>query len=165
MSVEGWQWQSTWPYLLKTQKQFKHFIWKHVWVVDWVVIEAVSRPWFSQGLLEWLMSCGPASPTMAVYLQTPRNPVVVQSEKLMSPLVLSIHWNPRGRLYCCWRILLPHPLYRWPPEIMALIKDGSSYLRRSRLKVVLPTSNHLVKKVSFTGVPSHFGCPHAFLQL
>lgn len=107
MSVEGWQWQSTWLYLLKIQKQFKHVIWNHVWVVDIKglsgEIEAVSRPWFSQGLLEWLMSYGPASPTMAVYLQNTQeiSSSSVQKADVSTGPYYTLE-SQRGRLYCCW---------------------------------------------------------------
>ena len=43
--------------------------------------------------------------------------------------------------------IVPCPLYRLPREGVAHIKDGSSCLKSSGLKVSLPTANDLIRKI------------------
>jgi hypothetical protein len=43
-------------------------------------------------------------------------------------------------------VLLPCPFHRLPAEAVAQIEGGSPHLKRSILKVGLPTSNDLIKK-------------------
>lgn len=105
-----------------------------------------SRPCISQGLLEWLMGCGPAGPIMTVYQWK-----VQESSSSSVCKAGCFHWSSvhtgipeigsvvtegtnlsAGAQVKSKSFLLPHPLYRWPPESVAQIKGGSSHLKSLR---------------------------------
>jgi hypothetical protein len=52
----------------------------------------------------------------------------------------------RGKKTQSSSFLLPCPFYRMLVESVAQIKGGSSYLKRLKLKMGLPTSSNLIKK-------------------
>lgn len=124
-------------------------------------------------LLEWLAVYFSASPTRTVYLWK-----IQESSRGSDHEAGHLSWSLVKEWICQRELgerigketnLLPYALYRLPTEGVNQNKGGSPQLKRSGLKMLfhlkrsgikvgLPTSDDLTKKKSLTGVPNHLSC-------
>lgn len=96
-----------------------------------------------ENLLEWLIVCVPASPTMVVYQQKVRKSSscsvheagCLSWSSVGSMPVKGWTWQQERKQAKRASFPLAWPLYRLPAEGVAQIKGGSFHLRRSGLKV------------------------------